>query len=142
MSERRILAQSAASAAGAVTTAYTTYTVDGSNGGKYSTDVPRSARLEHAEFQVSAIAGGATKLSSWWSRDLAGDYPLTPVVETPIVLGKTTATDGAAVIQFGDTNHVYIQDGNSVAGKLYCHLAVDLGTLTLDYARLVMAQDT
>jgi hypothetical protein len=107
---------------------------------KRSLDVPGSCRLEIAEFQLSAIAGGATTVTSFWARDAAGDYPLTPAATTTIQTGLTTATKGSAVTLFESLPSFVRLEGDT-AGSLYAIVKLNAGTATLDYANLIWSQD-
>lgn len=109
----------------------------GSNAGVGAVDFSTSFALYHLEIQFTSLAGGATEISelvlAW---DSAGDDILSAKVPDPdtsgatktIVTGKTTATNGSVVLDFGSS--LSFNGLETTTGKLYAWLTLNAGTAT------------
>lgn len=85
--------------------------------------------LDHLEIQLSSIAGGATKVTAWFTWDAAGDEYCQPPVESSINTGFTTATKGTAL--WGIDSFMRIPEGKT----LYLWAKLNAGTANVSAVR-------
>ena len=120
------MAQISAAASTALSTSYavmacTSTTTDEA----VAAPLPDSCYLEDAHLQIDTIAGGATTITWYIAADAAGDVPLTKLVTSTIVTGKTTATDGAVVEILGKW---YMRYDDGVSDTIYVVAKTNAGT--------------
>jgi len=89
--------------------------------------IPTFAELKQVIAQVDTVASGASSMNYYLSADLAGDIPLTPQSTANILLGKTTATKGAA-IDCVDVDYHYQQLAVETVGTVYIVAWLNAGT--------------
>lgn len=92
-----------------------------------SAAIPTFALLKQLNVQVDTVAGGASAVTYYLSADLAGDIPLTPTSTAGILLGKTTATVGAA-IDCIEVDYHYQQLAVETVGTVYAVIWLNAGT--------------
>lgn len=102
-------------------------TRDGTNSPRSSL-IPTWALLRRLLCFLDTIAGGASSVTFYLARDLAGDLPLTLPKTVNIAPGLTTATDGSIL---DDMEHDYINplvSGVDVEGTIYLAIKLNAGT--------------
>jgi hypothetical protein len=92
-----------------------------------SVPVPNDCALKQLNFELDTIAGGASSVTYFLARDLAGDIPVTPEASASVTFGFTTATKGTAIACV-DIEHHYQELGSEVRGTLYIVVKVNAGT--------------
>lgn len=90
-------------------------------------DVPPFAVLKNINFELDTIAAGASKVTFYIARDLAGDIPVTGVSTTDVVFGLTTATKGTAIACV-DLDYHYQALAAEVIGTLFLVVKLNAGT--------------
>lgn len=90
--------------------------------------VPPFALLKNVNFELDTIAGGASKVTFYLSRDIAGDIPVTGTLSADVVFGLTTATKGTAVAACIDLDYHYQGLAAEVLGTLYLVVKLNAGT--------------
>jgi hypothetical protein len=93
----------------------------------FSVPVPNDCTLKQLNFELDTIAGGASSVTYFLARDLAGDIPVTPEASASVTFGFTTATKGTAIACI-DLEHHYQELGSEVRGTLYIVVKVNAGT--------------
>ncbi|MEN9785462.1 MAG: hypothetical protein RLZZ299_726 [Pseudomonadota bacterium] len=93
----------------------------------FSVPVPNDCALKQLNFELDTIAGGASSVTYFLARDLAGDIPVTPEASASVTFGFTTATKGTAIACI-DLEHHYQELGSEVRGTLYIVVKVNAGT--------------
>lgn len=106
----------------ALSTTYAILTIDGA--AAEGVAVPDRCHLEYMHAQLDTISS-ATKIVWYLASDAAGDVPLTKEVTSTIVVGATTATDGAVVEALGVA---YRRFSAGTAGAVYIVAKTDAGT--------------
>ena len=89
--------------------------------------VPTFALLKNTNFELDTIAGGASKVTYYLARDVAGDIPVTMVYTADVVFGLTTATKGTAIACI-DLDYHYQALAVEVIGTLYLVVKLNAGT--------------
>lgn len=89
--------------------------------------VPPFALLKNTNFELDTIAGGASKVTYYLARDVAGDIPVTMVYTADVVFGLTTATKGTAIACI-DLDYHYQGLAAEVIGTLYLVVKLNAGT--------------
>ena len=89
--------------------------------------VPPFALLKNTNFELDTIAGGASKVTYYLARDIAGDIPVTTVFTADVVFGLTTATKGTAIACI-DLDYHYQGLAAEVIGTLYLVVKLNAGT--------------
>lgn len=82
--------------------------------------------VEGLYVRVTAIAGGATKITARLCCDAAGDFTFLPDTEADLATGLTTATTGVAVYEFKLPIKQFF--GTS---EVFLFIKTDAGTVTL-----------
>ena len=83
--------------------------------------------LEQVIAQLDTVAGGASSVLYYLAADVAGDVPLTNPGTASILLGKTTATVGAA-IDCIDMDYHYQRLTVETIGTVYVVVWLNAGT--------------
>ena len=126
----------ASGAATALTTSYAAIAVSIGGADTLDSAIPDSCWLSLLHGQLDTLAGCAS--ITWYiAADSGGDVALTDVLATPIVIGKTTATDGA-VVEGLDIE--YSRSSAGSAGKVWVIAKTDAGTINLT-PRIYFRQD-
>ena len=125
MSTRRGLSSGAATA---LTTTYAAIAVSKGGADTRDASVPDSCWLSLLHGQIITIATGATTITWYLAADSGGDVALTDELSTPILVGKTTATDGS-VAELLDIE--YFRSSEGTAGSIWVIAKTDVGTCTL-----------
>lgn len=89
--------------------------------------IPTYAELKQVNVQVDTVAGGASSVLYYLAADVAGDIPLTNQGAANILLGKTTATQGAA-IDCIDLDYHFQQLTVETVGTVYIIIWLNAGT--------------
>jgi phage tail sheath gpL-like len=112
----------------ALTAAYQVFTLtaDTTNCARTAV-VPPFALLKNTNFELDTIAGGASKVTYYLARDVAGDIPVTTVFTADVVFGLTTATKGTAIACI-DLDYHYQGLAAEVIGTLYLVVKLNAGT--------------
>lgn len=92
-----------------------------------SSVVPTFAEFKQVIAQLDTVAGGASSVLYYLSADVAGDVPLTNPGTASILLGKTTATSGAA-IDCIDMDYHYQRLTVETIGTVYAVIWLNAGT--------------
>lgn len=121
-----------AAAAAVASAAYTTFTVTGATGVDANAEnIPsRDVRLINLEGIIDTIAGGATQIIWYISRDAAGTAHLTPQITTnmdPNLAVALGAAGGVSVL----LDLPYRATAQSVANNLYVQAHTNVGTCNL-----------
>ena len=120
------MAQISAAASTALSNSYTVLACTSTSSGEAAAAIlPDSCYLEDAHLQLDTIAASATTITWYISADAGGDVPLTKEVTSTIVVGKTTATDGAVVEVLG--KH-YMRFDEGVSDTIYVVAKTNVGT--------------
>lgn len=106
----------------ALSTTYVILTIDGA--AAEGVALPDRCYLEYMHAQLDTISG-ATAIVWYLCSDAAGDVPLTKEVTSAIVVGATTATDGAVVEALGVA---YRRFAAGTSGAIYVAAKTDAGT--------------
>jgi len=93
----------------------------------FSVLVTNDCTLKQINFELDTIAGGASSVTYFLARDLAGDIPVTAESSASVTFGFTTATKGTAIACV-DLEHHYQELGSEVRGTLYIIVKVNSGT--------------
>ena len=93
----------------------------------FSAPVPNDCELAQINVELDTIASGASKVTCYLARDLAGDIPVTGECSANVLFGLTTATKGTAVIDVSTVHH-YQGLGSEVRGTLYAIVKLNVGT--------------
>jgi hypothetical protein len=111
-----------------LTTTYQAFavTADATNNA-FSAVVPHDCTLAQVNVELNTIAGGASQVTCYLARDLAGDIPVTGVCSANVLFGLTTATKGTAVIDVSLKHH-YQDLGSEVRGTLFAIVKLNAGT--------------
>lgn len=121
------MAQISSAASTALSTSYAVMTCTSTTTAEtQAVPMPDSCFIELAHLQLADIAGGATTVTWYVAADAAGDIPLTKLVTSTIVVGATTATDGAVVEVLG-IQYVRFDDGEG--GEIYLVAKTNAGTV-------------
>jgi len=91
--------------------------------------------VEGLYVRVTAIAGGAAKITARITCDSAGDYTFFPDTEADIAVGLTTATTGTCAYEFKLPLRQFFG-----TEKLYVFIKVDAGTVTLANSCIVWSE--
>jgi phage tail sheath gpL-like len=112
----------------ALTTAYQVFalTADPTNCPRTAA-VPTFALLKNTNFELDTIAGGASKVTYYLARDIAGDIPVTGTLSADVVFGLTAATNGTAIACI-DLDYHYQGLAAEVIGTLYLVVKLNAGT--------------
>ncbi len=112
----------------ALTTAYQVFTLtaDTTNCARTAA-VPPFAELKNINFELDTIAGGASKVTFYLARDLAGDIPVTGELSANVVFGLSTATKGTALACI-DLDYHYQGLAAEVIGTLFLVVKLNAGT--------------
>ena len=112
----------------ALTTTYQAFgvTQDAANNAR-SAPVPTFAELKNINFELDTIAGGASQVTFYLARDLAGDIPVTGVQTAAVVFGLTTATKGTAISCI-DLDYHWQALAAETMGTLYLVVKTNAGT--------------
>lgn len=103
-------------------------TVDAANAPE-SAAFPRFACIQSVEFQLSSVSG-ASSITFYITRDVAGDVAISDEYTKTITVGKTTATDGSVVVDL--SKDVHFITGVSAADNIFVVAATNAGTATAD----------
>jgi len=111
-----------------LTTTYQVFalTADATNNA-FSAAVPNDCELVQINVELDTIASGASKVTCYLARDIAGDIPVTSECSANVLFGFTTAAKGTAVVDVG-TMHHYQGLGSEVRGTLYAIVKLNAGT--------------
>ena len=121
------MAQISSAASTALSTSYAVMTCTSTTTAEaQAAKMPDSCFIELAHLQLDTIAGGATTVTWYVAADAAGDIPLTKLVTSTIVVGKTTTTDGTVVEVLG-IQYVRFDDG--VGDAIYVVAKTNAGTV-------------
>jgi len=112
----------------ALTTSYQVFTLtaDTTNCAR-TANVPPFAELKNINFELDTIAGGASKVTFYLARDLAGDIPVTGELSANVVFGLSTATKGTALACI-DLDYHYQGLAAEVIGTLFLVVKLNAGT--------------
>lgn len=112
----------------ALTTSYQVFTLtaDTTNCARTAA-VPPFAELKNINFELDTIAGGASKVTFYLARDLAGDIPVTGELSANVVFGLSTATKGTALACI-DLDYHYQGLAAEVIGTLFLVVKLNAGT--------------
>jgi hypothetical protein len=112
----------------ALTTSYQVFTLTADQTNCLRTaNVPPFAELKNINFELDTIAGGASKVTFYLARDLAGDIPVTGELSANVVFGLTTATKGTALACI-DLDYHYQGLAAEVLGTLFLVVKLNAGT--------------
>ena len=89
--------------------------------------IPTFAELKHLSVEMDTIAGGASSVTFYLSRDAAGDIPITGTLTAGVVFGLTTATKGTAIACI-DLDYHYLQLAAETVGTVYAVIKLNVGT--------------
>lgn len=89
--------------------------------------IPTFAQLKHLSVEMDTIAGGASSVTFYLSRDADGDIPITGTLTAGVVFGLTTATDGSAIACI-DLDYHYLQTAAETIGTVYAVIKTNAGT--------------
>lgn len=112
----------------ALTTTYQVFTLnqDAVNNSR-SANVPLFAEFKNINFELDTIAGGASKVTFYIARDVAGDIPITSTLTADVVFGLTTATKGTAIACI-DLDYHYQALAVETQGTVYLVVKTNAGT--------------
>lgn len=112
----------------ALTTTYQVFTLTADTTNCQRTAaVPVFAELKNINFELDTIAAGASKVTFYLSRDIAGDIPVTSALTADVVFGLTTATKGTAIACI-DLDYHYQALAVETQGTLYLVVKTNAGT--------------
>ena len=92
-----------------------------------SAEFPWDCWLDRVEVALTAIAGGASRVSCILTADAAGDQIVSREDTQPIVFGRTTPSRGTAIL---DVSGYYPRSSYSTLGTIYAWIKLDAGTAT------------
>jgi len=111
-----------------LTTTYQAFALTGDIAtNEFSVPVPNDCTLAQLNVELDTIASGASKVTCYLARDLAGDIPVTGECTANVLFGLTTATKGTAVVDVSLPHH-YQGLGSEVRGTLYTIVKLNAGT--------------
>jgi hypothetical protein len=91
-----------------------------------SDDFPTTGTISSYAIELTSIAGGATKITSYLAWDVAGDHPITPTADQTITLGPTSGKGGIALA----VDIAYKVPALGTSGEVYVGAKTDAGTAT------------
>jgi hypothetical protein len=91
-----------------------------------SDDFPLTGSISSYAIELTSIAGGATKITSYLAWDSAGDHPITPTTDQTITLGPTSGKGGISLA----VDIAYKVPASGTAGEVYIVAKTDAGTAT------------
>ena len=119
----------ASAAVAALTVAYSAIEVkDTTTDDAAAKAVPSRAFLDHLHGQITLIAAGATTITWFIAEDSGGDVPITDEVTETILVGQTTATDGAIKTLL---QALYHRSDEGTEDSLWVFAKTDAGTCSL-----------
>jgi len=126
----------ASGAATALTTSYAAIAVSIGGADTLDSAIPDSCWLSLLHGQIDTLVTAAT-ITWYLAADSGGDVPLSDEVATPILLGKTTNTDGAVIEEIATE---YTRTTEGTAGKIWVIAKTNAGTVKLT-PRIFFRQD-